>query len=185
MKTLREYVDQLDEISRRDFLKGAGATAGLAATDAIAAPWQARTTTDQMTDKKSKDLSVESDDKRAFLKFWPDSNSAAFALIEKKVLQSGTNGIIYGAIRFGSSPPESLLLKEDRNGKYYVGWFYHNEVAKKIMNFTGKLLIQVPIYTKGNEVYKFTIEPMKEQSLEESEPSNDAVARIEELTKYK
>ena len=32
MKTLREYWDQLDEISRRDFLKGAGATAGLAAT---------------------------------------------------------------------------------------------------------------------------------------------------------
>jgi hypothetical protein len=31
MKTLREYIDQLDEISRRDFLKGAGAAAGLAA----------------------------------------------------------------------------------------------------------------------------------------------------------
>lgn len=27
MKTLREYIDQLDEISRRDFLKGAGAAA--------------------------------------------------------------------------------------------------------------------------------------------------------------
>jgi hypothetical protein len=34
MKTLREYIDQLDEISRRDFLKGAGATAGLAALGA-------------------------------------------------------------------------------------------------------------------------------------------------------
>jgi hypothetical protein len=34
MKTLREYLDQLDEISRRDFLKGAGATAGLAAVGA-------------------------------------------------------------------------------------------------------------------------------------------------------
>jgi hypothetical protein len=34
MKTLREYIDQLDEISRRDFLKGAGATAGLAAVGA-------------------------------------------------------------------------------------------------------------------------------------------------------
>jgi hypothetical protein len=36
MKTLREYIDQLDEISRRDFLKGAGATAGLAAMGAAA-----------------------------------------------------------------------------------------------------------------------------------------------------
>jgi hypothetical protein len=36
MKTLREYIDQLDEISRRDFLKGAGATAGLAAMGAQA-----------------------------------------------------------------------------------------------------------------------------------------------------
>jgi hypothetical protein len=34
MKTLREYIDQLDEISRRDFIKGAGATAGLAAIGA-------------------------------------------------------------------------------------------------------------------------------------------------------
>jgi hypothetical protein len=34
MKTIREYIDQLDEISRRDFLKGAGATAGLAAMGA-------------------------------------------------------------------------------------------------------------------------------------------------------
>jgi hypothetical protein len=31
MKTLREYIDQLDEISRRDFLKGAGAALGAAA----------------------------------------------------------------------------------------------------------------------------------------------------------
>ena len=31
MKTLREYIEILDEISRRDFLKGAGAAAGLAA----------------------------------------------------------------------------------------------------------------------------------------------------------
>jgi hypothetical protein len=34
MKTLREYIEILDEISRRDFLKGAGATAGLAAVGA-------------------------------------------------------------------------------------------------------------------------------------------------------
>ena len=27
MKTLREYIDKIDEISRRDFLKGAGAAA--------------------------------------------------------------------------------------------------------------------------------------------------------------
>jgi len=31
MKTLREYVDQLDEISRRDFLKGTGAAVAAAA----------------------------------------------------------------------------------------------------------------------------------------------------------
>jgi TonB family protein len=34
MKTLREYIDQLDEISRRDFLKGFGAAAGLVAVGA-------------------------------------------------------------------------------------------------------------------------------------------------------
>ena len=30
MKTLRTMLDRLDEISRRDFIKGVGATAGLA-----------------------------------------------------------------------------------------------------------------------------------------------------------
>jgi hypothetical protein len=52
MKTLREYIDQLDEISRRDFLKGAGATAGLAAMgdpkDAEAARYWSR---DPITEK--------------------------------------------------------------------------------------------------------------------------------------
>ena len=55
MKTLREYIEILDEISRRDFLKGAGATAGLAA---MGAPKDAKaewlppiTRIDPMTDK--------------------------------------------------------------------------------------------------------------------------------------
>lgn len=39
MKTLREYMDQLDEISRRDFLKGAGAAAVAGATGGAKAQW--------------------------------------------------------------------------------------------------------------------------------------------------
>jgi len=46
MKTLREYIEILDEISRRDFIKGAGATAGLAA---IGAPGQAKASDYQLT----------------------------------------------------------------------------------------------------------------------------------------
>jgi hypothetical protein len=46
MKTLREYIDQLDEISRRDFLKGAGATAGLAALGNVQAQQSRYTPTD-------------------------------------------------------------------------------------------------------------------------------------------
>jgi hypothetical protein len=48
MKTLREYIDQLDEISRRDFLKGAGATAGLAA---VGAPKDASAYTKEIYEK--------------------------------------------------------------------------------------------------------------------------------------
>ena len=47
MKTLREYIDQLDEISRRDFIKGAGATAGLAA---MGAPNTAKASDYQLTE---------------------------------------------------------------------------------------------------------------------------------------
>jgi hypothetical protein len=48
MKTLREYIDQLDEISRRDFIKGAGATAGLAA---VGAPKDASAYTKEIYEK--------------------------------------------------------------------------------------------------------------------------------------
>ena len=37
MKTIREYIDQLDEISRRDFLKGAGALAAAGAVGSSSA----------------------------------------------------------------------------------------------------------------------------------------------------
>jgi hypothetical protein len=47
MKTLREYIEILDEISRRDFIKGAGATAGLAA---IGAPGQAKASDYRLTE---------------------------------------------------------------------------------------------------------------------------------------
>jgi len=40
MKTIREYIDQLDEINRRDFIKGAGAAVGLAAMGQAKADWQ-------------------------------------------------------------------------------------------------------------------------------------------------
>ena len=49
MKTLREYIDQLDEISRRDFLKGAGAAA---VAGAIGTPGQAKA--DPVYDPKTK-----------------------------------------------------------------------------------------------------------------------------------
>ena len=39
MKTLREYIDQLDEISRRDFLKGVGAAAVAGAAGDTKAGW--------------------------------------------------------------------------------------------------------------------------------------------------
>ena len=52
MKTLREYIDQLDEISRRDFLKGAGATAGLAAIGDVQAQKSRYTSADINTIKE-------------------------------------------------------------------------------------------------------------------------------------
>ena len=55
MKTLREYIDQLDEISRRDALKYAGATAAGAALGqpkVSRAEWtQPLISVDQMTGK--------------------------------------------------------------------------------------------------------------------------------------
>lgn len=56
MKTIREYIDQLDEINRRDFIKGAGAAAGLAAMGQAKANWQRQpniSDVDRTTGKRS------------------------------------------------------------------------------------------------------------------------------------
>ena len=53
MKTLREYINRLDEISRRDFIKGAGATAGLAAMGGVPGIAKAQMSPQDAEDRKN------------------------------------------------------------------------------------------------------------------------------------
>ena len=61
MKTLREYLDQLDEISRRDFLKTAGGAAAAAASSGAAAfnPLSSAFTTGALAANQRRELEME------------------------------------------------------------------------------------------------------------------------------
>ena len=164
MKTLREYLDQLDEISRRDFLKGAGAVAGLAATDALAAPWQHRTSKDPMDDKVNKEINVLSTDKRAKLHVG----------ISDDFVQLQTNDLIdydnYGSeggrgngrFRLGTLAPDDIkIIQTGRSSRYAELYSEKIDLKQTLLRLKNPTIvkIQVPVLGSGSRTYIFEIEP--------------------------
>jgi hypothetical protein len=103
MKTLREYIEILDEISRRDFLKGAGATAGLAAIGApkdAKADWWTGSYTDNLTGGKSTFMnnpSTENPNIQLSMRNWP--NAGGYVLVMLGFPQIELRGSV---VSFGS-----------------------------------------------------------------------------------
>jgi hypothetical protein len=201
MKTLREYIEILDEISRRDFLKGAGATAGLAAMGgANAAPFKHTTSKDQMTGKKTADVStVKSNDGKAILELRRGTKPMVVVEVPGAIFNAGSLGTKC-RYKIGNGPVVETLLAMPSSGAYDWGAILPsyqggNGLAEKIMNHSGEVLFEVDLYKVGGKVFKFTIEPdatsrsVKEQDTAEESvdeaASPDAVHRIEQLVQYK
>jgi hypothetical protein len=194
MKTLREYIDQLDEISRRDFLKGAGATAGLAATDAISAPFKHGQHKDELENKLTNKYStVRSDNGDAELYIgW--NNGVTLRVPGKRFERTGTDlGMPSSSarIKFGSEPAKSIIIILTKDYKSAVlGSSDPTGLAKKIISYNGPLKIEANIASLGSKIFSFTIEQdsvtknIREEEVDET-ATPDAVARIEELVKYK
>lgn len=176
MKTFREYIDMLDEISRRGFLKGAGAAAGLAATGAVAAPFRHGGYVDQMTGQGKGNYSVvKSDNSNASLTIqWPGKTEFPGAVIQipgaivsyevkSKVWQA------QGRIKIGNEPVESVTFFRPDSGKWdtamlsfdYGEFTKASDIARKILKHSGKVKIEVPLYKQGPTVFDFTIEQDK------------------------
>lgn len=175
MKTLYEYIEILDEISRRGFLKGILATAaGAAASQVNAEPFRHVQQVDQMTGKTQGNVSiVKSDNSNAILKVsWGDSKLSYWAsiYIPNSVINyrsSQVGSVAPGRIKIGDSPVETINMYQSVEGDYshaFLGFDYNKNdkqatrIARNILNANGKVKIEVPIYRDGPRVFDFTIE---------------------------
>ena len=154
MKTIREYIDQLDEISRRDFLKGAGATAGLAAIGApndAKADWEKLSPiTDKMTDEVTNRFVNVSNDGTATLKYF----HTAGAKFQDRSLTlkrnngiwrqpPGSNGSAYGRLRVDNLPPFDISF----------GWMEDLQTRRVVLD-------TVSIHQAGNQPFGTGYEAM-------------------------
>jgi hypothetical protein len=184
MKTLREYIDQLDEISRRDFLKGAGATAGLAAMGAS-------------KDAEASDTMIpgESNDVRSAL--------ILYYMCKKGFADSGICAALQNSISkyFKAYPRKRDMV--NFNYRYLFDKFQKELTDQGEQAFKSKYNpyfnngFQKEIIEKLNSYMEFSGTPptdtqlagvrnsmMREEEVDET-ATPDAVARIEELVKYK
>jgi hypothetical protein len=178
MKTLREYIDQLDEISRRDFLKGAG----VAAVSGMTGAYQGT---------KSQIIKRVGDDFGYFegfisIPYQRDEGSKEILQILKSVdynkqkMPSDIRETDYytysygrGAAKYKSLFPNGHTDTPADNAKFI-------EIAKVLADQFKNSSYYAMSY-KSSDVF---IPKESEEDLEE-EATPDAVARIEQLVKHK
>jgi hypothetical protein len=208
MKTLREYIEILDEISRRDFLKGAGATAGLAAMGApkdAKADWERLPSiTDKMTDEVTNRFVNVSNDGTATLRYFHTAGgqfqNRTLTLKKNNGMWQqprGSQGRAYGRLRVDNLPPFDIAFN----------WMidYQNRVvtdAVSIMSadsrpfgddynaminalLQAKQRILIDIQALGGDILEFNPRVRNEQKEVDEAASPDAVKRIEQLIQYK
>ena len=167
MKTLREYIDQLDEISRRDFLKGVGATAGLAA----------------MGGAKGQETPAS---------YGVETPS----MIKDKILRKIKPNIVFNSNNFKGTQPTKLKVLVDSNfDKFGYGNVVKIDLVQSSgdANWDNAVIDAVksaqtlPRLSNDNtETYNISLSAGKATNEEDlDEDSDDAVKRIEQLVKYK
>ena len=184
---IREMLDQLDEISRRDFLKGVGATAGLVA---IGAPKQA------FGQEVSPSLNIPFlDISELKVAFAPDPNPY-YPSFSKRAGEQGEVVIrlfidIEGKVDLVKLLKSCGFPRLDRMameiGKRYV--FQPVMSGGKPISVTTNMLIKLrldPTPPQNVDQYPNMSQTKNSQvSVAEEAASPDAVNRIEELVKYK
>ena len=208
MKTLREYIEILDEISRRDFLKGAGATAGLAAVGApkdAKADWERLPSiTDKMTDEVTNRFVNVSNDGTATLRYFhtPGAGFQSRSLTLKRNSGTwrqipGSRGISYGRLRVDNLPPfdisfvwmehqQTRQVVTDNVGIHQAGnqpfGAGYEEMINALLQAKQRILIDTS--NIGGDILEFNPRVRNEEK-ELEEASDDAVSRILELSKNK
>lgn len=202
MKTLREYIDQLDEISRRDFLKGAGATAVGAAVGApgqAKADWISNYDQDQLTGERNQytsNRSIENPSVSLQVRKWqifggkyvlfvsglPRLNLRATAQIgqvqgQAEPFRAVINNTLYDRY-------QGLAIPSDLGSSFILA--IQGQLNTKLLPAAGQSMeeqtnIKVEVFGK---IYTFPGNIIREDDLDE-DGNPDAVARILELSKNK
>ena len=150
----------LEEIDRRGFLKGMGAAAAAgAAGSAMSAPFNHGNHVDQMTGKENGKYSeVRSDNSNAVLSIqWPGHSwPGVWIEIPGATINFDSADGTTGRVKINGTVKEMSL---DRVGSGSYSKAKTDIPPKSILTTSGDLWIEVPIYRKGNQIYKFTIEP--------------------------
>ncbi len=189
MKTLREYLDQLDEISRRDFLKGAGATAGLAAVGGLPNLAKANTPAApkvlantplppawyKLPDAGGRAIAI---DRAIILYIFAENNDPQTANIVKQALNEYFKTVNLPDVfttRYNIWKGSLDKTKEADPQKYQQSMTTVLSNAQKTIGIVNALT---------NEAKKISNESIAEEEVDEA-ATPDAVKRIEELVKYK
>ena len=169
MKTLRETIDQLDEISRRGFLKGAGAAAVAGATGGATA---------SSHDPNTNVTSFDADDINIINKFlelyWlvkndlpvpPEKKSGIvqeYQMIANQFTRQAKNGKEFLNSQWSIVNRSMNALKQNNPQEYAKKYVLLMDAQKIVSDFKG-------------------LNEFNEGSLEEASP--DALAKIDQLTK--
>ena len=138
---------------------GAAAVAG-AAGGAMAAPFRHGEYKDQMTGANQGKYSIiKSDNSSAYLHIsWPGTTYSGFIItIPRTIINLRVSGT-GGRIKIGGKV-EDIQLNRMSDGDPYSAGVSDAAIARKILTTPGELLVEVPIYREGNQIYKFTVEP--------------------------
>ena len=187
-KTIREYMEQLDEISRRDFLKGAGAAAVAGSTTDSNADWkQEPSYVDKMTDKEFRKFKNVSTNGSAALQYNPDIQSPKFQLLHQNGTWIPEISTPSGRIKVdgGQVLPISFWIPQSAPGIAVI--LPGNNVDIKtieqyLLSAKNKILIDASELVRTREQYILTFDVRSmEESLEEASP--EAIAKINQITR--
>jgi hypothetical protein len=152
---------ELDELGRRDFLKGlAGLAAGAAGVkSADAATFQKSTDIDKMSGEKTEYRDLDSDDGKASLSVIP--NKAVILVLKKGRTFIRELGGISVRIKFGNNPVTGAGGIGGGTNQASLGIGYKKggkDLANDILKHKGTLLIEVTLDDGQKDIIKFTID---------------------------
>lgn len=184
-------MEQLDEISRRDFLKGAGAAAVAGAASSASADWkQEPSHIDKMDNKEYRRFKNLATNGFVALQYNPDIDSARFQLKHEQGhwipefsnplgrIKVDDGPVIPVAFWIPSNAPGyAMIMPQGANSEAAA-----SKIDQYLLSAKKRILVDATQLVRRNDqfILTFNIQNM-EESLEETSP--EAIAKIDQITR--